>query len=295
MRRRMRGAGLILGVVTLAGLPSMAGCRTPAEQSRAAHAKLDPRLDVFKAQMDTELDSEIPAYRSIVDKHDRWANYLRRYAEKYQDPSFNAAIADLYRRNADIYERLNEPANAEKYRGLATQYDPEGGGGAVVEAGTGPQADPDAGDGPPPVPEVRVRVAVLPLGEPKGTKESYGYGEQFSGFLYDAFDKLGGFDLAERSAIRHIMAERNLAETQVEGDAARELGKLLHVDFLVVGYIGTNPQHTVFNVNARLVDTASGKGIASAADTIKDGNAGFAPSSRRLSRELSTLYNERRK
>jgi len=80
----------------------------------------------------------------------------------------------------------------------------------------------------------------------------------------------------------------------VEGDAAKDLGKLLQVDILVVGHVGPNHDHSVFNVTTRLVSTSTGKSVASAADTIRDGSAGFNPSSKKLAAELAGLYEQRR-
>jgi len=278
------------------------GCKTHEQKERAWHAKVDPRVDELIARTDKALAQDMPPYRSIADEHAKWAAYLSRLAVSF--PSFKPKVALLHRRNADIYDLLEEPATADKYRALAVQYEGGDAGGAggeapTVSASVAPDAgagdlDPDAELPPPAAPEVRARVAVLPLDEPKATKDNYGYGEQYSGFLHTAFDRSTHFELIERSAIRQIMAERNLAEMQVEGDAAKELGKLLQVDILCVGFIGPNPDHSVFNVTARLVSTATGKSVVSTADTIKEGNAGFQGSCRKVAGELTSLYAQRR-
>ena len=299
----MSARRLLLGAVLV--VAAAAGCRSPAELSRAAHAKFDPRVADVVRRADAALTKDMPPYRAIVDEQNKWAVYLERWAQKYKDTSFNASIAKLYRRNADIYDLLEEPANAEKYRTRAAQYE-EGGGTRVVEAGPPPsvaagvghappvEPGPDVEPAPPAEPEVKARIAVLPLDEPQATRTSYGYGEQYTGFLHTAFDRLGRFELVERSAIKSIIAERNFAEAQIEGDAAKDLGKLLQVDILVVGHVGPNHDHSVFNVTTRLVSTSTGKSVASAADTIRDGSAGFNPSSKKLAAELAGLYEQRR-
>lgn len=297
----MSGRTLLLGALVV--VAAAAGCRTPQETSRAAHAKFDPAVaDVIK-RADEDLKKDTPPYRAIVDKQNRWAVYLERWAQKYKDPSFNPTIAKLYRRNAEIYDLLEEPANAEKYRSRAAQFDGSAGTAVVaaapppsVAAGVGQPAppEPDVEPLPPAEPEVKARIAVLPLDEPDATRTSYGYGEQYTGFLHTAFDRLSRFELVERSAIKQIIAERNFAEAQIEGDAAKDLGKLLQVDILVVGHVGPNHDHSVFNVTTRLVSTATGKSVASAADTIRDGSAGFGTSSKKLAAELAGLYEQRR-
>jgi hypothetical protein len=299
MASRLLALGALVGIAVAA-----AGCRTPEERSRAAHAKFDPKVRDVITRADAALKKDVPPYRAIVDEQNKWAVYLERWAQKYKDPSFNPTIALLYKRNAEIYDTLEESANAEKYRTRAAQYESEGGTKVVVDAGPapavaagvsqGPPPDPEAEPLPPAAPEVRARIAVLPLDEPEATKKSYGYGEQYAGFLNMAFDRQGRFELVERSAIRQLIAERNFAETQIEGDAAKDLGKLLQVDILVVGHVGPNPDHSVFNVTTRLVSTATGKSVASAADTIRDGSGGFGTSSKKMAQELAGLFEQRR-
>ena len=93
------------------------------------------------------------------------------------------------------------------------------------------------------------------------------------------------------SAIASVIKERNLSETEyIQGEEAKNLGRLLGVDFLVVGNIGPDRDHQVFNLSAKLVDTVTGKQVASADGLTENGTAGFGPLAGEVAQQILNQY-----
>ncbi len=293
-----------LAMLTLAfGL--LAGCRrmTPQQRSRIYHAKYDPWVNAYLAKSEREFSKATPSYHWILKVH---ANVLAHLVQ-LRDPTFNETIADIHGRNAEVYDRLGDTKRATTSREAAVKY-ADAGGAVSVEAAAGSagaapaaavsgdtvvaaRADVDPNLAPPEIPEVRARIAVLSLDEPKATRDNYGYGSQFSGRLDSAMGKLGYFEMVNRSAISAVIKERNLAETEyIQADEAKKLGRLLEVDFLLVGHIGPDRDHKVFNVSAKLVDTVTGKEAANASGLSENGTAGFGDLAGEVAQQILNQY-----
>ncbi len=295
--------GLAAVAAAVFGALAGSGCKTPEERSRGYHAKYDPWVQGRLRETDAELKKARPNYLWVEKRNWETAEYLGRF----RDPSFNTTIADIAMRNAMMYERLGNRAKAAQYRGLAVKYNPGiQGGPAVVTAPPpttppgqapppGQPQPPPASPPPPPPPVVNVppppadspptfsstlkyRVAILPLEEPKATREQYEYGAQFRGCLEAAFKALGRahFDLINRSEIDTVIKEKNLSETEY-AEKAMDLGQLLNADFLLVGHVGPDQKHVVFNVSVQLVETATGRETAAVQGNTQRGIQDFRP------------------
>jgi curli biogenesis system outer membrane secretion channel CsgG len=84
-----------------------------------------------------------------------------------------------------------------------------------------------------------------------------------------------GFNVAEREKINQVLKEKGLELTGLSGDAAKEMGSLLNVDYLLIGAVTdytafSSPQKLFYlfewmqiicsvGATARLVDTATGE------------------------------------
>jgi len=137
------------------------------------------------------------------------------------------------------------------------------------------------------------RVAVLTLEEPPATREQYGYGSQFSGKLDAAFRKSRRFDMVNRSEVAAIIKEKNLSESEYSApEGAKRLGELLNVDYLIVGFVGPDKDHTMFNVSAKMVDTITGKEMAAVEGTTeqKEGIRGFSKLAADLVKQLVSQH-----
>lgn len=307
MRKNLLNAATIAfaAALLLLAVGTLSGCKrlTPQERSSRLHAKYDPWVKVHLAKTEREFGKAAPSYHWILKVHENVLAHI----VNLRDPSFNETIADVHNRNADVFDRLGDETRATVSREQAAKYADAGGTVAVEpvsgSAGTGTadtsvaaRADVDPDLAPPEIPEVRARIAVLSLDEPATTKVNYGYGSQFSGRLDSALGKLGYFELVNRSAIAAVIKERDLSETQyIAGDQAKKLGRLLEVDFLVVGYIGPNRDHDTFNVSAKLVDTTTGNQAASADGLTESGTAGFGDLAATVAQQLLNQYRDLRK
>ncbi|MHC5019343.1 MAG: CsgG/HfaB family protein [Planctomycetota bacterium] len=303
MRQKLQKTlGLVVTLALIAAFSgALIGCKrlTPQERSRQLHTKYDPWVNGYLTKTEAEFSKASPSYHWILKVH---ANLLA-HLVKLRDPSFNETIADIHSRNAEVYDKLGDENRATVSRNEAVKYADAGGKVSVQankeavpetaggDSGVAATTNVDPTAAPPEIPEVRARIAVLSLDEPPATKDNYGYGSQFSGRLDSALGQTGYFELINRSAIASVIKERNLAETQyIQADEAKKLGRLLEVDFLLVGYIGPNREHDTFNVSAKLVDTVTGKEVANASGLTEKGTAGFGPLAGDVAKQLLDQY-----
>lgn len=119
------------------------------------------------------------------------------------------------------------------------------------------------------------RVAVLPFRgiDPTLNAEGEAMSERLLTELYGR----GGIELVERSRLQQVLSEFSLAATgAVEGKSAKELGRLLGAEALVVGTVVR--ASTGLEVAARLVDVETGRVLSAAAARLPEGrNFGTRP------------------
>ncbi|MCI0343533.1 MAG: hypothetical protein L0216_20695 [Planctomycetales bacterium] len=308
--------GVTMGRVGVAAVAAAllagSGCKTPEERSRGYHAKYDPWAQGRLRQTDDELKKPRPNYTWVERMNWETAEYLGRL----RDPTFYATIADIAMRNAMMFDKIGNKAKAQQYRALAVKYNPGIQGGPATVMGPPPtippaqapppQTQPPPTSPPPPPPPVtmapppppsdpppvigssiKYRVAVLALDEPKSTKEQFEYGSQFRGCLEAAFRAQGrnSFDLINRSEIDTVIKEKNLSETEY-AEKAMDIGQLLNADFLLVGHVGPDQRHVVFNISVQLVETATGRETAAVQGTTQRGIQDFRALAEDFTREL---------
>lgn len=103
-----------------------------------------------------------------------------------------------------------------------------------------------------------LRIAVLSLKPTTKSSIEEGFGDVVTEMLVTALAKTGRFEVLERVQIKQILIERNFIETDVvAGESAIKLGKVLQVNYLIIGSVAKI--QNLIEVDVRFVDTDTGK------------------------------------
>jgi|GEM_PF-1167319 len=103
-----------------------------------------------------------------------------------------------------------------------------------------------------------LRIAVLSLKSTTKSSIEEGFGDVVTEMLVTGLTKTGRFEVLERVQIKQILNERNFIEADVvAGESAIKLGKVLQVNYLVIGSVAKI--QNLIEVDVRFVDTDTGK------------------------------------
>jgi len=143
--------------------------------------------------------------------------------------------------------------------------------GAPVAQPASPVAEPQEGGELPPLKPGEIRIYKDVADKPrmaclefrKGNEEAGNYTTTVQEMFSTGFVESKRFSVIEREQIQKILKEKQFAKTdEVNAETARELGKVLGVEYLLIGSI--SKLDSTFEVDARLVDVSSGEtGVAS--------------------------------
>lgn len=104
------------------------------------------------------------------------------------------------------------------------------------------------------------KIAILSFRDTASAGTTTGFGDAISEMMTTAFIKSNYFEVIERAQIKKIMEEQNFnLSGSVDADTAIELGRLLGVEYLIVGSVAR--LGSLFETDVRFIDTKTGKGI----------------------------------
>lgn len=109
------------------------------------------------------------------------------------------------------------------------------------------------------------KLAVIPFADLQGNDSQLGryIAEELTTKLYQA----GRFEVVERTLLEQVIAEQKLGISGfIDDDTAISLGKILGVDALATGTL--SDLGTMIKVNARLIETTTGKVVSAASVTL---------------------------
>ncbi len=104
------------------------------------------------------------------------------------------------------------------------------------------------------------KIAILSFRDTASAGTTTGFGDAISEMMTTAFIKSNYFEVIERAQIKKIMEEQNFnLSGSVDANTAIQLGKLLGVEYLIVGSVAK--LGSLFETDVRFIDTKTGKGI----------------------------------
>ena len=104
------------------------------------------------------------------------------------------------------------------------------------------------------------KIAILSFRDTASAGTTTGFGDAISEMMTTSFIKSNYFEVIERAQIKKIMEEQNFnLSGSVDANTAIQLGKLLGVEYLIVGSVAK--LGSLFETDIRFIDTKTGKGI----------------------------------
>ncbi len=117
------------------------------------------------------------------------------------------------------------------------------------------------------------KIAVLSFRDT--ASNGHNYGDALSEMITTAFIKSHYFEVIERSQIQKVMEEQQFSVSgSVDSDTAIELGRILGVQYLVVGSVAR--LGSLFEIDVRFIETKSGKGLIAESASCR-GEEGLRP------------------
>lgn len=130
------------------------------------------------------------------------------------------------------------------------------------------------------------KIAVLSFRDTASNGHSYG--DVLSEMITTAFIKSKYFELIERSQIQKVLEEQQFSVSgSVDSDTAIELGRILGVDYLVVGSVAR--LGTLFEIDVRFIETRSGKGLLAESASCR-GEEGLRPTLNKMTDIIIQRY-----
>jgi TolB-like protein len=130
------------------------------------------------------------------------------------------------------------------------------------------------------------KIAVLSFRDT--TTSGANYGDALSEMITTAFIKSRYFYVIERSQIQKIMEEQQFSVSgSVDSDTAIELGRILGVEYLIVGSVAR--LGSLFEIDIRFIETKSGKGLIAESASCR-GEEGLRPTLNKVTDNIIKRY-----
>lgn len=112
------------------------------------------------------------------------------------------------------------------------------------------------------------KVAVLTFRDTASAGTNVGFGDAISEMMTTALIRSNYFEVIERAQIKKILEEQQFSISgSVDSNTAIELGRLLGVEYIVVGSVAR--LGTLFEADVRVIETQSGKGVLAESGTSR--------------------------
>ena len=130
----------------------------------------------------------------------------------------------------------------------------------------------------------RKKIAVFPFEDTNKEAKDVGYGSALSNMMLTAFISGGKFDVIERAQIKKVTEELSLGISgAVDQSTAKQLGKLLGVDFMIFGSVSKFGD--LVEVDLRMVSPETGMAIKAVSESSR-GQESIRLMVNRLTRQL---------
>ncbi len=132
------------------------------------------------------------------------------------------------------------------------------------------------------------KIAVLSFRDTASAGTNIGFGDAVSEMLTTALIRSERFEVIERAQIAKILEEQQFSVSgSVDSDTAIELGRLLGVEYIIVGSIAR--LGSLFETDVRFIETKSGKGIIAESGTSR-GEENLRPMVNSIADKLVSKY-----